>query len=82
MAQNLLEQLGKQDIPAPPARLRHNVQERMNATLVMLQIIDLAMRGLPFALFHFAQAVAGMLRLTLTGNYEPHEHDDARRDDR
>ena len=81
MPQNLLEQLGKQDVPAPPTRLRRNVQERMNATLVMLQIVDLALRGLPFALFHFAQAVGGMVLLTLTGNYGPHDHDDARRDD-
>ncbi len=80
MPQNLLEQLGKQEIPAPPTKLRHEVHDRVNATLVTLQIVDIALRGLPYAMFHFAQAVAGMISLTLTGTYEPRDRNDARRD--
>jgi hypothetical protein len=80
MPQNLLEQLGKQPVPAAPPRLKEDVRERMNAALLALQLADLALRGLPMALFHFAHAVAGMLAYTLTGTYEPRVRDDARGD--
>lgn len=80
MPQNLLEQLGKQQIPAPPPKLRREVHDRVNTTLVTLQIFDIVLRGLPYAMFHFAQAVAGLILLTFTGTYEPRNKDDARRD--
>ena len=81
MPRNLLEQLGQRHVPAPPARLRQEVRLRMNTTLVTLHLADLALRGLPFAVAHFAQAVGGLLMFTLTGKYEPRVSDDARRDD-
>ncbi len=78
MPPNLLEQLGQQPIPAPPQRLRGEVRERVNSTLLTLQVTDLAVRGVPFALSHFAQALGGLLAFTLTGTYEPRARDDAR----
>ena len=77
---NLLEQLGQQHVPAPPTRLKHEVRLRMNTALVALQLADFALRALPYALLHFAQAVGGMLLYTLTGTYEPRVRVDARRD--
>lgn len=78
MPPNLLEQLGQQPVPGPPQRLRGEVRERVNSTLIVLQITDLAVRGLPFVLLHFAQALGGLLAYTLTGTYEPRVRDDAR----
>lgn len=82
MSPNLLEQLAQQQVPAPPVKLRRNVQDRMNATLFALQIVDVALRVLPFALMHLAQAVAGLLCYTLTGDYEPRARTDTQRDPR
>lgn len=82
MPENLLEQLGKKDVPRPPLRLRREVDQRVNNGLLALQFVDLALRGLPYAMLHFAKAVGGMILFTLTGSYEPRYQDDARRDDR
>lgn len=77
---NLLEQLREQHVPAPPPQLRQEVRSRMNTTLLALHVADLLLRGLPLALFHFGQAVAGLAAYTLTGTYEPKARDDARLD--
>lgn len=79
MPPNLFEQLGQEPIPAPPKRLRGEVRQRVNSTLLVLQITDLVVRGLPFVLVHFAQALGGLLAFTLTGTYEPRVRDDARK---
>jgi hypothetical protein len=42
----------------------------VNRSLVTWQLIDLLVRGMPWALGHFAQAVLGCLAFTLTGRYE------------
>ena len=80
MPANLLEQLGQRDVPRPPAKLREQIRGRVNTTLITVQVVDLALRGLPYVLWHFAQAVGGWLALTLTGTYEPRVKNDARRD--
>ena len=80
MPQNLLEQLGQQQVPAPPVKLRRELRERMNTTLIALHLADFVLRGLPFAVMHFAQALGGLLAYTLTGTYEPRVRNDARRD--
>lgn len=80
MPRNLLEQLGQQQVPAPPPALRSEVRERMNNTLSALHLVDFAIRGVPFAVLHFAQAFGGLVAYTLTGTYEPRVRDDARRD--
>ena len=77
---SLLDQLGQEEIPRPPQKLRQGVRERMNASLLLTQLIDLAVHGLPFALLHFTQAALGALLFTLTGEYQPKPRDDARRD--
>ena len=80
MALNLLDQLSQQDIPQPPVRLRQQVRERMNVTLLVLQLADLALRGMPYVMLHFAKAVVGLVLFSLSGTYEPRPRDDARRD--
>lgn len=75
---SLLDQLGQQPVPRAPQKLRQTVRERVNTSLVLVQLVDLAMRGLPYALLHFAKAVGGALLFTLSGQYQPKPHDDAR----
>lgn len=76
---SLLEQLGQQEIPRPPRQLRQAVRERVNTSLVLVQLLDLALRGLPYALLQFAKAVAGALLFTASGQYQPKPRDDARK---
>jgi hypothetical protein len=80
MPQNLLEQLGEDHVPAPPPRLQTAVRERMNTSLMALYVADLLLRGLPWAMLQFGQALWGAVTYTMTGHYEPRPKDDARND--
>jgi hypothetical protein len=80
MPDNLLEQLGETKVPAPPPRLQAAVRERMNTSLMTLYVVDFLLRGMPWAVMHFAQALGGAVLLTISGDYEPRATDDARRD--
>lgn len=80
MPQNLLEQLGEDQVPAPPPRLQTAVRERMNSSLITLYFADLLLRCLPWAMLQFAQALWGAVTYTMTGNYDPRPKDDARND--
>ena len=77
---NLLDQMRQQEVPRPPAQLRKQVRERMNASLLLLQLADLALRGLPYAMLEMGKAPRASLRFTLSGAYQPRPRDDARRD--
>jgi hypothetical protein len=77
---NLLEQLGQRQVPATPPRLKLEVRQRVNTALIALQLAEFILRAMPFALLHFAKAVAGLILYTLTGTYEPRVKDDARVD--
>ena len=80
MPDNLLEQLRETKVPAPPPRLQSAVRERMNASLMALYVMDLLLRGLPWAVMHLAQALWGAVMLTISGDYEPRSQEDARGD--
>jgi len=66
---NLFEELAEQEIPPLPADFGKEVHERVNRTLVALQILDLLWRGLPLAFLHFGRAVIGLLVFTLSGKF-------------
>lgn len=72
MPVDLLEQLA--EVPVPPAPtpqvFDRAVHQRINSRLIAGQIFDLLIRGSAFAMVHFAKAVVGVLRLTLTGKFE------------
>jgi hypothetical protein len=70
MANNLLDQLANVDVPPPPVEFDRQLHERVNRTLLVVQLIDFAVRALPWALLHFASALRGLVSLTLTGHYE------------
>lgn len=70
MASDLFEQLAELEVPPPPAQFDDQLHERVNRSLVAGQMIDLLVRGLPFAIGHFARAVVGMVTFTIVGRYE------------
>jgi hypothetical protein len=45
-----------------------------------LYVADLLLRGLPWAMLQFGQALWGAVTYTMTGHYEPRPKDDARND--
>ena len=80
MPTNLLEQLSQGQVPAPPAKLRRDVRERVNTTLVALHVVEFVVQAVPLALAHFAKAFVGLVLFSLTGTYEPRVREDARND--
>ena len=71
MAPNLLEQLADLEVPPPPAQFDAQLHDRVNRSLLRAHLVDLALRGFPWALAHFGRAVIGLIAFTLTGRYEP-----------
>lgn len=47
----------------------HQLHERVNKSLVSLQVVDLAVRAMPWAMMHFARAVLGAVAFTISGRY-------------
>ena len=70
MATNLLERLAELEVPPPPVQFDTQLHERVNRSLVRAQLVDLLVRGFPWAMLHFARAVVGLIAYTLTGRYE------------
>jgi hypothetical protein len=72
MPTDLLEQLA--DLPVPPApppqTFDRAVHSRINSRLIVAQTSDFLLQGFGFAAAHFAKALLGLLRLTLTGKME------------
>jgi hypothetical protein len=69
MPTDLLEQLADLPVPPPPPPQTFDraVHSRINSRLIVAQTSDFLLRGFGFALLHFAKALLGLLRLTLTG---------------
>ena len=75
MPVDLLEKLEKlAEIPIPPApppkAFDRAVHERINSRLLVGQILEFVFRGCGFAIVHFAKAIIGAVRLTITGKLE------------
>jgi hypothetical protein len=69
MPTDLLEQLAELPVPPapPPQVFDRAVHQRINSRLIVGQILDLLLRGFGYAIAHFAKAVFGLMRLTVTG---------------
>jgi hypothetical protein len=80
MTQSVLEQLGQQQVPPGPAGFRRRLHDRINARLVAVHLVEVAVRVLPYACFHFLLTLFGALRYSLTSRYAKGE-DDAERHD-
>jgi len=75
MPVDLLEKLEKlAEIPIPPAPppkvFDRAVHQRINSRLLVGQIVEFVFRGCGFAMVHFAKALVGAVRLTITGKLE------------
>jgi hypothetical protein len=68
---NLLNQLADSEVPTPPPSFNRDVHERLNGYLLMTQMADLAVLGLPYAFSHMLQAMAAAMTFSVTGQYEP-----------
>jgi len=72
MPVDLLEKLAEIPIPpAPPPKVfDRGVHQRINSRLLVGQILEFVFYGCTFALLHFARAVIGAIRFTITGKLE------------
>ena len=70
MENHLLEQLGEVEVPPLPKDFDRQVHSRLNSRLLVAHLADLALRGLPTAVMHFAWAWVGLVRFSLTGRFE------------
>jgi hypothetical protein len=67
MTDDLLERLAETDVPPAPADLDVEVHHRLNRMLLVAHLADLGLRGMMYAVTHFARGVLHLLVLTLTG---------------
>jgi hypothetical protein len=78
MATDLFEKLADLPVPPVPEVFDRSLHDRINTRLLMGQFLDLGMRGVGFALVHFARALAGFFKLTVTGKFESGRQDGSR----
>jgi hypothetical protein len=69
MSTDLWEQLAETEVPAPPREFDRDVHERLNKTLLAAHLADLLLKGMFFAIGHFALAVLHVLTFTITGRW-------------
>ena len=70
MADDPLDELAtwaEAEIPEPPDHFDRTLHGRVNRSLLVLQLLELPLRVLPWTLMHFAPAVAALLRETFSG---------------
>jgi hypothetical protein len=56
-------------VPPPPVEFDRQLHQRVNKSLVSLQVIDLAVRAMPWAIVEFARAVLGLVAYSIAGRY-------------
>jgi hypothetical protein len=78
MATDLFERLADLPVPPPPETFNTALHQRLNRRLLASHLADFALHGFGFAVWHFAQAVGGLMRLTLTGQLKPRSDDPPR----
>lgn len=66
---DLFEQLAEWEVPPPPVEFDRQLHQRLNRTLVAMQVLDLIVRALPWALWHFGRALVGAVVFSLRGKY-------------
>ena len=62
MASDLLEQLAQLEVPPPPAELNQQVHQRVNRSLLVLHVLDLGLRAMPWAMWSSMAGVLGLCR--------------------
>ena len=62
--------LAEADIPPPPDHFDEKLHERLNRVLVVLHMIDLCLRAIPWAATMLCQPLIAFSRFTFTGLFE------------
>jgi hypothetical protein len=70
MAPDLLEQLAQTEVPPPPATFDTQLHDKVNRALLITQVVDLLLVGMPWAFLQFSRALLGFVSFTVTGRYE------------
>jgi hypothetical protein len=81
MVNDFFEQLAETEIPPPPAGFDRQLHQRVNRSLLMVQLMDLVFGALPWAVGHMARAFIGLVTLTITGKFEtnPNKNSDPKK---
>ncbi len=72
MASDLFEKLAQPEVPPTPPHFEQRLHEQLNRSLLAGQLVELAVRAMPYAMLHLAKAVGALLALSLTGSFPPH----------
>lgn len=67
--EDLLERLTQLKVPPAPKSLKREVHHRLNRTLLLQQIVELATYGVLYASGHLLRGLLGLVAYTLTGKY-------------
>lgn len=70
MANDFFEQLADVEVPPPPAGFDRQLHERVNRSLLAVQLTDLVCGALPWALWHLLLALGGLITLTVSGKFQ------------
>jgi hypothetical protein len=70
MVNDFFEQLAEAEIPPPPAGFDRQLHERVNRSLLLVQLMDLVFGALPWAAMHLARSLLGFITLTVSGKFE------------
>jgi hypothetical protein len=73
---SFLDQLADVEVPVAPPDFQRQVHRRLNHWLLVVHIADMIAGAFPYAVQHYAQAVNGLIRLTLSGNYPEADPED------
>ena len=71
MSSDPWSRFAQQSVPPPPAELDQRVHARVNHHLLAQQLAEFALRAMPRAVADMVPSLGGLLRLTLTGKFDP-----------
>ena len=67
--EDLLERLTQLKVPPAPKSLKRDVHHRLNRTLLVQQLCELAIYGVLYACGHMLRGLLGLVAYTITGKY-------------
>jgi hypothetical protein len=70
MPNDFLEQLAEIEVPPPPPSFDRQLHNRVNRSLIIVQVVELVLGAFPAAVLEFGRAMLAFGRFTLAGKYE------------
>lgn len=69
MSHDVFDRLAEWEVPPPPPgpKFERQLHDRLNRALVVLHVVELALRALPWAALQFGQSMLSACLTTLTG---------------